>query len=498
MSLSLTDLEIIEAFRSRNRSGYETLVREIRDACEELKDSIENGNIYRVYSRGSKQDGDELKTAIKILEKIEPPITDSSITNVYDIIGLTVVIYYFDKSSHIFDEIERKLSAKSIRRAWGPTTYNDGYFATHAVFRSTHIRHSNLRCEIQIKTVLHDAWSAKMHDLTYKPAGAMDARLGGLMGSVASQIQGIEEQSITIRKIITGRHRLENRAFQAYCDAVFLIVFKLGKDAEPAPAETEGGAPNTASQLELLNPSLSTILKRITNLRCAAATGRPDVKAVQDIIDEIDELCSSPPFIRTGWLLVTLLASGFAFGDRANDLATQVERFLTYVARHPDDKALSPKVLQAIPLAFYVIGDLQRAAQYTERLMTTVLKDKLSNAEAAGLEFNRLSYLLEFEQLRPTRSEARRKRLKAMVEEGLNDPNLKLVPGLASCIEDTQGLFDIVFGETSTEVKRGIAKCNEAAKNAAPDEKDVAEACRDWRLEAGWRRYFDLSDRGIG
>ena len=436
-----------------------------------------------------------MKDAAKILEKVDPPYTDVKLAELHDICGVTVVVYYSDETERLYELIESRLRTRSIRKTWGPQLYKSGYYALHAAFRSSRGSQSNLRCELQIKTVLHDAWSAKMHDLTYKPAGAMDSRLGGLMGSVAAQIQGLEEQSQTIRNIITGRHRLENKAFQAYCDAVFGIVFSLGKgdNGLDTDATPDSDARKAARDLDLTSPPLSELWARIEALRASAIATAPDPVAAQEVIDEIDATCAEAPLIRAGWLLITRLASGFLFGDRSRDLVTQVDRLLEY-AEANSDPTLTPRVLQAVPMAFYVVGDLQRAAQYTSRLTSGLLEGRLSDFERDGFAFNRLSYLLEHEQLKPMRSASRRERLRLEIEEGLRAPNLREKPAMASAIGDTEGLFKIVFGATPAEVKAGIRECSSAADQATPDERDVAEACRDWRLEAGWRRYFDLSD----
>ncbi|UWU83240.1 RelA/SpoT domain-containing protein [Bradyrhizobium yuanmingense] len=472
----MSDLAKVESFCSRNRAGFKRLVEEVLAACEQVEDSTV-GLIYRSYSRGEKQaGGEELKDAAKILDKIDPPLTDGKLTELHDIIGVTIVIYYPDDALHILDMLSAVLGKKGIRPVGDPKWHSGGYHALHAVFRSSGGAHAGLRCEVQIKTVLHDAWSAKMHDLTYKPAGAIDGRLSGLMGAISSQIEGIEQQSITIRNIINGRHSLETRAFQSLCEHMISV---LGEGRlEPLRA----GSPEAAALWE-----------RIDVLRAESADGNYDVHRLNAIVDEIDTLCAQPPLVKFGWLLMTKVASGLLFGDRSRELSIQIERFIDYSTSNPADPDLKSEVLLSIPNAFYVAGDLRRAAEYCERLTSSNLTGRFDADTQLVLNFNRITYLLELEHLRPMRNKSHLQTLKADVEKILGDERFQKMDALKSAFMDTQGLFRIVFGETPAEVRQGIELCTESVKLAAEFERDVAEACLNWRLQAGWLRYFDLT-----
>jgi hypothetical protein len=97
--------------------------------------------------------------------------------------------------------------------------------------------------------------------------------------------------------------------------------------------------------------------------------------------------------------------------------------------------------------------------------------------------------------LSPTRSWHQRAALKENLIKILVDPGLQADRSIQSAAMDTQGLFHIVFGNTAGDIRMGIRLCTDAAALAEGAEKIVAHACLEWRLEAGWRKYFDLSDR---
>lgn len=57
-------------------------------------------------------------------------------------------------------------------------------------------------CEIQIKTLLHDAWGAKTHDLTYKPSGKIGAELLTSFELLGNNLANLDQQSDALRQSI--------------------------------------------------------------------------------------------------------------------------------------------------------------------------------------------------------------------------------------------------------------------------------------------------------
>lgn len=85
----------------------------------------------------------------------------------------------------------------------------DGYHAHHMVFLSDEAKHADLHCEVQVKTMLHDAWAAKTHDLNYKPQGQTDKRLSRMMQVFGDALEFIEVQSELLRHLIHERWNTE-------------------------------------------------------------------------------------------------------------------------------------------------------------------------------------------------------------------------------------------------------------------------------------------------
>jgi ppGpp synthetase/RelA/SpoT-type nucleotidyltranferase len=472
----MSDLQFIDAYLGENRAGYTTLVAEVLEACKQIKAST-NGLIYRCYSRGEKQTGNnEIKDAAKILDNLEPPVTKDKLKALHDIVGATVVIYYPDDADDILLRILNLLEKKSIRKKTEPKKHTGGYHALHSVLRSVSGVHAGLLCELQIKTVLHDAWSAKMHDLTYKPEGAIDGRLQGLMSAVSSQIEGIEQQSIIIRNIINGRHRLESQAFKSLCGTMWSVLGSGRLDSLGAG-----------------RPEASELWRRIDEFRAQSTSGNFDSEKLQKLVADIDSLCEAPPFVKIGWLLMTKVASGLLFGDFSRAISIQVDSFLKYAAENLTE--VDAALLISVPNAFYVAGDLRRAAQYCDIVAAGPFESLIDEHCRLALRFNRLTYLLELEHLRPMRNQQIREKLKQDVKVLLEDESYKKDEEMESAFMDTEGLYKIVFGDTPAEVRSGIELCTRSVELAKSWEMDVALACRDWRVEAGWLRYFDLVTR---
>lgn len=204
----------VTAFMDDNEDLYHDLLENLRAAAETVKKKEGQEFVFSVYSRASKQGGSEFKSRMKLASKLmektgENP--DFSMADIVDIVGLTVVVYYNDQIQRFIDlllpEASRQLlQAENFGEGDNATitkVHRDhGYHATHLKFASKNPKLAGLRVELQVKTMLHDAWGAKMHELTYKPRGKLDPDLRVLMESMGDGLQAIERQSELLRDTI--------------------------------------------------------------------------------------------------------------------------------------------------------------------------------------------------------------------------------------------------------------------------------------------------------
>ena len=159
------------------------------------------GHVARIYTRAEKQNGQLLKETWKIAATMAKH-GYKELFHVHDIIGATIVVPYPSDVNVIRDFVRSHKSDRTwaIHHEEEKTTH--GYYAFHFIISIPEATLAKSKCEIQIKTVLQDAWSAKTHDLTYKPFGAIDSRLQEQIIRLAEVLAAIDRQSELVKSLI--------------------------------------------------------------------------------------------------------------------------------------------------------------------------------------------------------------------------------------------------------------------------------------------------------
>jgi len=471
-----------EEFLVRYGKDYVDLLESVRTTCLTLKKSTQRDAIDDVYSRGADPaNNGEFKSAAKIASKVFLRGGEShaqAFLELSDIVGLTVVARYPNQVNSIVSAIEVALKQQQIELIEKQRhAAKNGYYATHLVCRGRRSGEA-LKCEIQIKTMLHNAWSAKMHELTYKPSGLLDPRMEQLMTSIADTIESLEIQSSLIRDLITANWDVEQETRRAARQAVFESM--LAYSDKVWASQT----PETFRELG----------REIAEATWIEAAARDDSRLLA-IMDRIDSYCAAPEALRFGWMLAGRLASQRTGPDLSRFFAKHAEVWLTRAADLLKSGKIEPVEIRAVPLVFYVLGDLDAAIAQSERIVgSPAFELSLEDRRIVGL--NRANFLIEREYHQPTRHEKSRDQLKAEVQSILADPGLNADadPDMSSCIMDTQGLFEITFATTSRDARKGLELCI-GSTGLARDDKAVTDAYLDLNMRLGWRRYFDLELR---
>jgi ppGpp synthetase/RelA/SpoT-type nucleotidyltranferase len=151
-------LEEIKEFLSREGQNYHDFLDRVRAACAEAERQIGPGIIRTIYTRADKQGGLVFKTPEKIAkalaaERVRTPHASPRL--VEDIIGLTVVVHYPDEIPYVATTIIENLDEVVVKK--NEFKKQHGYYAHHMVFLSQNVSTIGLYCELQIKTMLHDA-----------------------------------------------------------------------------------------------------------------------------------------------------------------------------------------------------------------------------------------------------------------------------------------------------------------------------------------------------
>jgi ppGpp synthetase/RelA/SpoT-type nucleotidyltranferase len=149
-----------------------------------------------------------------------------SIFDMNDIVGLTVsvtypsdiniVCAYIDELCETADqkvklypkffseEDSEKTNEKNllkIKTKYGTVKNERGYFACHYCLRTNDTPNDPI-VEVQIKTVLHDAWGLKTHDLTYKNPFPIDDNTSNSFAMLGDALSNLDMQSDFLRRSI--------------------------------------------------------------------------------------------------------------------------------------------------------------------------------------------------------------------------------------------------------------------------------------------------------
>lgn len=447
---------------------YVAFLEKVIGCLDTYKVKPEGNFIRNIYSRKSKQGGRELKATDKIAKKLIREQNrlnkDVRVTDLPDIVGLTVVCFYRWE----FSKVENYLSQISSSNGFtvGPVEEKKelGYYAIHLILESTTAEHMGLKCEVQLKTMLHDSWGAKTHDLTYKPMGPIDVRHKKIMQSIGDQLESIETQSELLYNLIQERANVdvEHRTQARRTLAANLLNANYFKDKLNEPQLQL--KKEIDSDMDLFescdgdNPTLSRLLTKLLD-------------AVKPEVREID----------------CFLLSYLACIRMSRDIDYLVDRTIRRRIKHCNrEELLRAHMLEQLTL--FCTDRFEEAA----RASISALRD-LSKREPEKsllpMRFNALSYacyhlLTSASPNQEIRKEAVRQRtnLDAMIEE-LNDD-------FRGAARDTLGLARIALGDNEEEIQEGIRICGEA-KATAPSQ-ELADTFFNWNQRLAWFRILNL------
>ena len=207
----------IASLISNRGNDYVHLVKEVRNILESYKMSIEGKNaIYEIRSRGNYQDGNELKTPESILKKIIERQRQKkpyySIRDVEDIVGIRVICVYPSDVESVKKYITEKEPRLCLHGQPELVTRSSGYKALHiTVNLNNPLELQDLKCDIQIVTMLQETWSFKAHDLVYKPGWKVDKDFELLTSCLSDLLTSLDQQSEVIKSQIERIQKTEEQ-----------------------------------------------------------------------------------------------------------------------------------------------------------------------------------------------------------------------------------------------------------------------------------------------
>ena len=472
----MSDLNSVRQFLIEHETSYIEFLFKVKNACKDVAAELGSQVVLRVYDRTDKQGGEALKEASKVLDAAVRPVRKAELKKIADIIGVTMVVQYPDQIEHALDRLETALQkdAKQEHRK----DHRETYFATHAIYKSKSVTHAGILCEVQCKTVLHDAWSAKMHDLTYKPLGSMDPRMKGLIEAISLSLEGLERQSQIARDMILSRQAGERKPFKAS-----LVAFLAGVEGELLKRYAGEKAPKD-TLAELRNA-----VKDLTE------KGDKSDEILADLGSKIQAAIESETEGGPAWLIAVRFAGLLRGRDSYRFLGNAADALFDSLQSLRDKELITEPEMRAIPIGFYALQDFGRALEHVDKLLAQAQPLNLSDECIRILKFNKATWLVERESLRPSKPALARV-IKNEVEALIAEVRPMLEIKDHGVVKDTDGLMLIVYGQTKEEVRTGIGMCMDAGEPVGGDELEtaVALAYAEWRSQVGWRRFFELAE----
>jgi ppGpp synthetase/RelA/SpoT-type nucleotidyltranferase len=465
----------VDEYLLRYKDDYLDLLRRVTESVSELR-KTHVASITNAYERPDSGFGpfkESVKIAAKLRKKGGVGAGARDLTELGDVVGYTVVVQYPDEREPLYTALRAELARHDVTVGELEKHENKGgYFAHHAICERRY-GSDVLKCEVQIKTMLHDAWSKKMHDLTYKPAGRLDRRLAALMEAGSVTLESVEQQSQLIRDMIKANWEAEGEARREAREQLFGQM--LANRVRVATGRPE------AEAIVALHEELE-----------AAGSAKESVsdEKYQELTEKVGRLCGRGSEAYS-WILHAHLASLRPDARQVRKCIVEVDALFEAAPRLFVDGAIDLRDVIGAPLVFYVMGELALSIEYFDKLLENP-KLSLPPETVAKIKFNRLNALVELEYHFPTDDAAQRIELQAEVARCLDDPGLAKNTDIEACIADLRGLSRITFATTTDEVRGGIKQCEGATELAVDDEREVSAAYADLNTRRGWRRFFEM------
>jgi ppGpp synthetase/RelA/SpoT-type nucleotidyltranferase len=425
----------------RREDQYIRLWRKTLEQLVAFKDRLEfRDAIYRIYSRADKQvGGAALKSRDKIVAKLVRERKDNPkmrAQDIHDIIGITVVVYFESQRNSVADGLEKPGALGSIRVFDREKKEERGYHAVHFKIASVdEPALSGLKGEVQVKTLLHDGWAAKTHDMIYKPPIKLSDEIERHAQILGDAVQLVEQQSDIIRRLIERELSRETKRRKAVQERLMLFM------TDPSSPDFNQRAAKLAEQMH----------SDLDHLRKCHESDAILTNHFSEWKRFKEEAGPSRPVCR----LITLLASIHEAQDLTKIAREAIEDWIK-VSEPGEAKA---GALNFKMMAKYLFGDFEGAVSDARKALAYCKKNALP---VETVKSNLAYFLAEYYFHRQHRlDEMRRKEIVDELEKLADE--LKAADGEKdSATLSTLGWVAIAIGKDAPEVRKGIEMCQRA------------------------------------
>lgn len=407
--------------------------------------------IYAIYTRRDRQaGGEEFKAARKIKDKTNkmrtvgipdknlPPNPNFPFQHVGDIIATTAVCLYPSDIDTVRDFIFSKAQESILQIHHHEPKEEGGYRAYHFVAGLTDPKYAGIRCEVQLKTIVHDAWTAWTHDLTYKPKGPLHGDIKGHMKDLSEQLTIVERMSLRFRDSIQKVWDRESRRKETVRQGLLKEI--------------------------LLKPPQGERIEAYLHIAQDLVSNENTHRSgdVSRVVADIKRFAGNAPDLYSSQLLVYLAALR-AQDDLDYVALEMIDEWVFRVEALERVKALNFK-----GLALYGLNRIPEAIDVAEKVLQET--ESLSGGPFVLPRQNLAHYLAEMGG-KPDSHGAEHAR--ALADEAMTIAESK--NNVTHSLLDTVGFVKIVFGRDQSEIREGGQLCRRAYNDAPQDSKDATQ-----------------------
>ncbi len=258
------------------------LYNEFRLYCESLLRQMLQIKGIRVHMVDSR-----LKSRASLADKLQrPDKTYRSFEEVTDIVGLRVITYFDDEVDAVGELIENELETdpRTVDKRKTLGTSEFGYLSMHYVVlldkkRRDLIecqRFTELRCEIQVRSVLQHAWAEIEHDLEYKASSKLPTDIQRKFHRLASTLEGADADFRSIRDQIRSyakdaKDRILTSSDDLDVDEITIrTLMKEGKLIEKVDGEIAKIGSKQLTEIPSMSAFLANALRSVGFTKIAA------------------------------------------------------------------------------------------------------------------------------------------------------------------------------------------------------------------------------------
>jgi len=425
--MSISDGIAYQDLLQRRSEQYLRVLKTIRSLLENYQNYQAEGRrtIYRVASRADNQGlGQEFKTPKSVKEKIEQKKKDNteySLKDLEDIVGLRIVCFYPSDIETVAQYIRQLDGRELLVIRDEEKEYKSGYRGRHFVVILPDAALREIKCEIQIVTMLCEAWACKTHPLTYK---GIDKKLEHWEHAklLANALKVADEHSEFLKQLATKERELDERRKNA-------ARIRFASDIIPkVKVEESDEARQQADRI------VEYIMKNEADLHY----GDEHNTVINQIHIYKGEYGITPGICRAAALLASLREN--------NDLDWFAMDFAQALV--DNSPKYNPWYRHMKELICFCCGELEEAIFEAQIELTEA--EKVGDTELALLSRNNISYYIA-EIGDSSQEHYARDCIEKVIREDKRPEFL-----------DTYGYVLIVFGQTEEEIEKGLSVCCDA------------------------------------